>query len=299
MNWIYFVILATLCWATANIMDKFLIDKRINKPLTLTIFIRATSAIPLLLIIPFVGFSLPSTEFVLWIVLASILAVIGLIIYYKAIQIEEISRIIPLYQFLPVFVLFLSFFFLGEILGFFDYLGFVVLIIGGIVITTKSSSKIIRVEKAFWFILLSSFFYAISAVIMKYVLGIVEYWNAFILLWAVQLIAILSLLASRRVRKDAKQCIKIIDIKDKILILFNSILSLLAFVFSFFAIKLGSVTLVEAAQNMQMAFTFLLALFFTKSFPHILREKFDKKTTSQKIVGMILIITGVLFTQMF
>ena len=40
MDWIYFVVLATLMWNFSNIADKFLIDKRINKPIVMTIIIR-------------------------------------------------------------------------------------------------------------------------------------------------------------------------------------------------------------------------------------------------------------------
>jgi uncharacterized membrane protein len=125
--WIYFVLLASLTWSFTNVFDKFLIDKRVDKPLVLTIFIRVGSVIPLILILPFVSFSLPGTEFVFWIFLAGVFAAAGVMIFYKAIQIEEVSRTIPLFQFIPVFVLFLSFIFIGEVLGLFDYLGFIVL----------------------------------------------------------------------------------------------------------------------------------------------------------------------------
>jgi drug/metabolite transporter (DMT)-like permease len=61
----------------------------------------------------------------------------------------------------------------------------------------------------------------------------------------------------------------------------------------------GPVTLVGAAGNMQLVFTFLFAVFFTRFLPQILKEKFDRKITAQKISGMLLIIIGVLLTQLF
>jgi drug/metabolite transporter (DMT)-like permease len=297
--WIYFVLLASLTWSFTNVFDKFLIDKRVDKPLILTIFIRVGSVIPLLLILPFVSFSLPGAEFVFWIFLAGIFAAAGVIIFYKAIQIEEVSRTIPLFQFIPVFVLFLSFLLIGEVLGLFDYVGFIVLITGGLVITAKRLSRLLNVERVFWLVILSSLLHAVSYVIMKHVLTNVEYWSAFILLWILQAVIILSLLGSRKIRRDAKFYIKKITFRDKIIILADSVISLLAFILNYFAISLGPVTLVEAAGNIQLVFIFLLALFLTRFFPGILREKFDRKITMQKIAGIVLIITGILLTQLF
>lgn len=299
MNWLYFVILATFTWSVTNVMDKFLIDKRVDHPLVLTIFVRTTSTIPLLLLIPFVGFSLPQTDFIGWILLASVFAAGGNIIFYKAIHIEEVSRTIPLFQFIPIFVLFISFISLGEILGFFEYIGFVVIIIGGLVISSKHLSRLLKVEKVFWIVVFGSLLYAVSYVIMKYVLSNVEYWNAFILLWATQTVLIFSLMGSRRVRKQAKLYIKKIDRKDKFIILVNSFTSIWAFIFSYFAISLGPVTLVEAAGNIQLVFIFLWAVLFTRFLPHVLKEEFDRKITIQKISGILLIIIGVLLTQLF
>lgn len=297
--WIYFVVLAAFSWSLTNVMDKFLIDKRVDNPVILTIFVRVTSLIPLIFILPFVSFSLPGTEFVGWIFLASIFAATGVIIYYKAIHIEEISRAVPLFQFIPVFVLFLSFFFINEVLGIFDYIGFVVLVAGGLVISTKRLSRLLRVERVFWMVVISSFFYAVSYVIMKYVLSNVEYWSAFIPLWILQNVIILFLLGSRRIRKEVKFYINRIDFRDKIIILSASSLSFFAFILNYFAISIGPVTLIEAAQNIQFVFTFFLALLLTRFLPGILKERFDVRTLVQKILGMLLIIIGVLLTQLF
>jgi drug/metabolite transporter (DMT)-like permease len=280
-------------------VDKFLIDRKVHKPIILTIFIRTASIIPLICIIPFVGFSLPNTEFIGWILLASVFAVAGVLVYYKAIQMDEVSRVIPLFQFIPIFVLFLSFFLIREVLGIFDYLGFAVLVLGGLVISTKRLSGLLRVQKVFWVALLSSFFNALAYVIMKHVLNNVEYWSAFILLWSLQSLIILSLLASERARREAKFYIMMINRKDKIVIFIISIASILAFIFNYFAISLGPVTLVEAAANIQLVFTFLIALLLTKFFPYMLMERFDRKITLQKITGIVLIIIGVLLTQIF
>ena len=299
MSWLYFVILAAFTWSITNVVDKFLIERKVHKPIILTIFVRTASIIPLICIIPFVGFSLPNTELIGWILLASVFSVAGVLVYYKAIQMDEVSRVIPLFQFIPIFVLFLSFFFIGEVLGILDYLGFVVLVIGGLVISTKRLSALLRVQRVFWVTILSSFFNALAYVIMKHVLNNVEYWSAFIILWSLQSLIILSLLSSERARREAKFYIIMLNRRDKFVIFIISVASILAFMFNYFAISLGPVTLVEAAANIQLVFTFLLALLITRFFPYMLMERFERKITLQKIMGIALIIIGVLLTQIF
>jgi len=298
MDWIYFVVLAALAYTAADFLDKFLVDKKVKVPIVLPIFIRAASAIPLLFVALFVGFSLPSQHFLPWIVLAGVFSTAGVVLFYKALQSGEASRVLPLYQFIPVFVLFLSFLFIGEVLGFFAYVGFVVIIIGGLVISAKSLSKLFKVERVFWLVVLSSFLYAVSYVILKFVLSGVEYFNAFIFFWSMQILVMSSLLLSRSIRMQAKACVSKLDLKSKSLILLDAVISVAAFMLNYIAISLGPVTLVEASGNIILVFIFISALLLTRYSPHILKEEFDAKNAAQKIAGTILIIAGVLLTQL-
>ena len=298
MSWIYFIILAAFIWGISVIIDKYLIEKRVKNPLILTIFVRTASLIPLPFVLPFISFSLPGPVFMFFAFLAGLLAAVGVIIYYKSIHIEDVSIVIPLFQFIPVFVLFLSFFLLNEVLGFFDYVGFAVMVLGGLIISTKQLSRIFSIERVFWMVVLASVFYAISEVTLKHTFTNVDYWNAFIVFWLFYNGVILSLLASGKIREQAKSCIKKLGFRDKIIIFFVSIMSFIAHVFGKFALNLGPVTLVEAAMNMELVFIFLLAMVFTIFFPHIIKERFDRKTTVQKALGTVLIITGVLLTQL-
>ena len=299
MDWIYFVILASLAYTVTDMLDKFLVDKKVNKPIVLPIFVRATSIIPICLIALFMGFSLPDPQFAGWIFVAGLFSTAGTILFYRALRAGEVSRVLPLYQFIPVFVLFLSFLFIGEVLGFFDYVGFVVIVLGGLVVSAKSLSKLLKVERIFWLVAASSFLIAVSYVIMKFVLTSAEYWGASILLWLLNIAIISSLLLLRDVRKNAKICVKKLDRTGKMLIFLDAITSVLAFIFNYIAISLGPVTLVEAAGNMMVIFIFISAFLLTRYFPHLLKEDFDTKASLQKIAGIVLIIAGIMLTQLF
>jgi len=67
--------------------------------------------------------------------------------YFKALTVEEVSRVIPLLQLTPVFVLILSSFFLRETLKPEDYVAFGLLVLGGILFAIRLG-KGIRISLA-------------------------------------------------------------------------------------------------------------------------------------------------------
>jgi len=298
MSWIYFVILATFLWSITNIMDKYLVDKRVKSPLILLIFFRIASLIPIIILIPILNIGIPSLDFLVLIFVSAILMILGIITYYKAVEVEEISVSIPLFQFIPIFTLFIAFFTLGERLTGMDYLGFLILILGGFVISIKRTSGLLRIRRVFWFVMLASLLFSASYVIAKFVLNYVNYWDTFMWIWIFGIFATLSMLFSGKIRGRFRHYYDKINRSDWTIIFINIIISIIASASYYFAVNVGPISLVQASENIQMIFVFILALLFTHSFPHIVKEKFDTRSLIQKILGMILIIIGVLVTQL-
>ena len=59
----------------------------------------------------------------------------GCYFYIKAVTIEEITRVIPLFRFMPLFVIIISYFYLSEKLPSLFLLAFVLIFIGSILIS--------------------------------------------------------------------------------------------------------------------------------------------------------------------
>ncbi len=298
MSWIYFVILATFLWSITNVMDKYLVDKRVKSPLILLIFFRIASLIPIIILIPILNIGVPSLDLFFLIFVSAILMILAIITYYKAVEVEEISVSIPLFQFIPIFTLFIAFFTLGERLTGMDYLGFLILILGGFVISIRRTSGLFRIGRVFWFVMIASLLFSASYVITKFVLGYVNYWDTFMWIWIFGIFATLSMLFSGKIRSRFRHYYGKINKRDWTIISTNIIISIIASASYYFAVKLGPISLVQASENIQMIFVFLLALLFTRVYPYIMKEKFDIRSLIQKILGMILIIMGVLVTQL-
>jgi drug/metabolite transporter (DMT)-like permease len=280
-------------------MDKFLIEKGIKNPMVLTIIVRGFYILPALFVLPFVGYSLPPLESLAIIAVGAVMITGGAVLYFRALKMEEMSRVVPLFQMVPVFVMVLSFLLINEVLTTLDYIGFAVIILGGLVISTEKFSEIHKVKKVFWVCALSSLLTAIYVVAIKHVSSSVSYWNMLITIYAFEAIAMSSLLVSGKVRRDTGAALKKSSGATKIILVVDVLTSFMISVLLYLAITSGPVTLVEASvNNLQMIFTFLLLVLFTSFWPHIIREKFHKQVLAQKILGTAIIVTGVIITQL-
>lgn len=289
--WAIFSISAALCWAIANIIDKTILTKWVNKPLVPII---VTGVVWLLFgIAVFIsrGFSYLSLSNVILAILTGIVSILAWISYFKAMQTQEASRVIPLTNLSSLFVLVLAAVFLGEILTPLKYLGIFLLMVGAILISTKKSSKV-HLGTALWWVILTALFYAINSVLTKYLLNSSDFWTIFG--WK----SVGMFLGSTPIAylfigdliKTAKQHGK------KVVISMSASESITAvgILFSVIATSLGYVTLVNALSSIQPFFVLLFAVLLSIFFPSILKEELSRSIISLKILAILFIFVGVL-----
>ena len=135
MSWLLFALLAINLWAVGNIIDKNVISKRVRSPAT-AVIIGNLSAL-LYGIIAFVI----SGEFAIQGFFIGVLWSVILLLYYKALAMDEASRIVALYSMTPIFVSILAFFFLGEAFGAEKYIGIILIVLGAMLISMKKLGK--------------------------------------------------------------------------------------------------------------------------------------------------------------
>src|SRR3989338_2524302 len=113
-SWIFFVLASQLIWAFCSMIDKFVISKgHIRNPMVYIVS-NGLMNIFLVFLLPFFHFSKISIADFFIALLSSASVMAAIILYYLAVKHEEISRVVMLFQFIPVFTLLLSFFILGE-----------------------------------------------------------------------------------------------------------------------------------------------------------------------------------------
>jgi len=296
--WIYFVLSAQLIWAVCALIDKFVISKgHIRNPMVYIIVNGAMNAF-LVFLLPFFDFSPISAIdfFIALISSASITAAV--IIYYKAVQYEEISRIIILMQFIPVFTLFLSFLVLGERLSGNDFIGFIFLLAAGLLVSYHKEKKSFRIGKAFYLMIAHSFLVGVAYVAAKHVFNVTDFWSGVLWLKLTSFIA-LAVLLIPSVRKDFIQTFRSMGTKIKGLLGFKMTIDFSAFILSDAAILLGPVALVSAlSASSAPVFVFALALLASVYFPKLIKEEINKSAIFTKILAIALIVTGIFFVNL-
>lgn len=295
MNWLFFAIAAYLIYSVTNFIDKYLVEQRVKDPIAVIILDGS-----LYLFLGFIIFFLSGSHFVpgqqaFLLILAGTFLTFYMVPYFKALLVEDTSRVVPLFQFYPVFTILLSFIFLHEKLTHNQLLGFIIVVVGGFLIGAEDFSlKTFSLRKAFFLMLLSSFLYSLSNIIFKFI-TITDFWTNFSYITVGSAIGCFLLLYKKRNRIAVKEQIRQLTLGTGIILLTNSLLNLLAELLAFFAISLGPVSLVSAMNGIQPFIIFVYGLILTLLFPKIIKEDISKKTVIIKIASAIVLFVGVYF----
>jgi transporter family protein len=291
MLWIIFSLLAALCWGIVDIADKYVLTKWFKQSITPTIIMGVIGLIASLVVYLINGFSPLSYFNIFLAIIAGIFWFLAVgVFYFKALQIGEASRVVPLFFLSNLFITLFAAVFLGEIFTTSKYLGIFLLFFSSILLTVKKFK--ISLDKAFWLMLLASIVISIERVLLKYILNFGDYWTVFSWERIGVLIATIPVLyfyypeLQKTVKTHGKKVIAVVSASKS--------LHILALLFSTIAISLGFVALANALSSVELffvlAFTVLLSIFY----PQILKEEITKSTVLLKLVAIILMFVGAL-----
>jgi len=297
MTWVFLAILSHLFWGITNIGEKFLIDRHFKNPIVYNLwaFILGGSNI---LIIFFIDFIWPNVTQLLLLGIASLGFFLGAMFYIKAIQIEEVSRINMLWNLIPIYSVFLAWFFIGESLSITQIVALIILVLSGFVASlhVKFLGKI-TISRAFILMLIGTLFFSIFGVTLRMVtMNGYPASSAFVISGTYYvLFSVIILIFVKQLRIDFKKESKYFLLPKILGIVFViNIISRIGTILNINAISLGPIALVNALEVSQTIFVFLIALFLSLFFPKIIKEEIDKKNIALKIFAMILMIIGIL-----
>lgn len=297
MSWVFIVILAHLCYAVVFVIDRYLLKKKFPNPVNYTFYIGVLSIFTLFL--AFIDFSVPAIGQIILSFVAGFMWLLATLIFYTALFKGESSRVVPTVGgLIPIFTLFLSFIFLSERLIAQELIAFCFLVGGGILLSllvSKTDSildtKKIRFTKTFIPAIGAALAFAVYFTITKSLFLSQGFINGIIWVRLGIVLSSLLLLIPASFRKMIFQKTEQFKISSIKLFFFIRVLGVLAILFLYWAIFLGSVTLVNALQGVQYLFILLLAFLFFRKIPD-LKEQFSKRVLIQKVAAIALICLG-------
>ncbi len=295
ISWILILVLAHLFYALVFILDKYILVKPMPHPTVYTFWvgfmgITTLVLIPLGLVIPNNRFIMPNGSEIFWSIVAGISQIWAMIIFYRALNRVEVSRLVPFVGGISsVFVLILNSFWIKEFLTTNQLVAFVLLVLGSLIVGVKKNEFFDK--GVFWPVVFSSFLFALFWVITKYLFLGTNFISGVVWVRVGVAIVALFLLFSKKNRKEILVNTKEAKPKTTKFFMLGRVLNVLGSLFLYGAVFLGSVVLTNALQGLQYVFILILALILFKKIPS-LKEQFSRELILQKIVAILLICLG-------
>ncbi len=276
-------------FAVVSLVDRYLLIGPPN-PKIYTFYVGVLGILALLLV-PFVGFSVPGVYEIIFCLLVGAVYVFALFFLFSGLEQFEASRIIPgIGGFLPIFTLLLIYFFSEgrTVLNPLEILAFFFLVLGSVTISWQSSTKISF--KSLGFSALIGLFLSLNFVLAKYVYLILPFWTGFIWIRVGTFLTSIFFLFTKQVRKELFSGVSAFSKKTGAFFLFNQAIGASAFILQNWAIALAGLvylSVINALQGIQYVFLFFLTLLF-------LKEGLSKKVILQKITAILFIGIGMI-----
>jgi uncharacterized membrane protein len=292
VDWLILSVLASMLWGIGTIIDKYILTKHLQDPISYQLLYVATELPVLLLLLLFTNVSFALPWFALGII-AGLSHYLGLFLYFKAMMIEEASRVISLFYIGPVFTLILAAILLKENLTSSMYVGVLLLVLGAISISYKKiEGKGTVISPALGLLLLCSFILSVYEVLTKYVLGSFDLTS--FLFWEFVGFVIVAFLTftSPRIRHNFFTGVKGMSRPVLFWRFANTYMSLAALILYFAAMSIGLASLVSGATSFEPFFVLVFALFFSFFVPRVLKEDIGRRALAVKALAVALIVAG-------
>lgn len=297
MTWFFVALIPPFLYALSNHTDKYLISKYVHegKVGALIIFsaLFGLVVLPLFLLVNPAVLNISPTQAIVLMAMGS-LVVLSILCYLYALEHEEASLVVPLYQTIPIFGFILAYFILGETLSSTQALASLAIIIGALVISFDIKGEKIKFKKKVVVLMLvASLMYATSDVLFKLIALDRGFWIS--TFWTVAgkiFIGIIFLIFVASYRREFWGMLK--NTRGKVFAInsANETVTTAADIVFQYAVLLAPVALVLMVNSFQPLFVFLIGLVLTLFFPRISEENISKPIMTQKILGIGIILTG-------
>ncbi|MFA6512175.1 MAG: DMT family transporter [Patescibacteria group bacterium] len=301
MIWIWFALAAAFLWSVSNIADRIIHEKYITSSVLTVVILSIFEMGITIPLIPMVQWDAFTSDIIILILASAAIGLVATVFYFQAIVSKEVSRVIPTFQFIPVFVLLFAAVFFGELLTEKQGIAFAIIFLGVMFLSIERGEQLkIKLSRAFWLALIASAFFALSNVILAQARNLLpNTLSTFVGVQIATFILILFYLMLAPVHfKMVIHEFKTIGAKKTSWYALSVVASMLGYVLFISALPFAPVALISVIGGIQPFFVFLLAVLFTAFAPQLIREDINYRTVILKIVALIIVFSGtyLLFT---
>jgi len=296
MPWLTVAICSYFLLAVVALVDKYLLGGAFVSPKVYAFYI-GLGGVLVLFLAPF-GFFLPEPSIIVFALLAGIFHILGIFITFKAIQLFEVSRVIPaIGGFLPLFVFGLTYLFSTnkEIFSQVELISFFLLISGSIIITWERSKTVSL--QSLKMAALAAFLLAFFFVLTKFVYLSQPFISGFIWTRIGAFLIAITFLFAKEVREELFEKRETLKVRTLGILIPNQAASAIAFLLQNWAVALvplSSLAFVNALESTRYVFLLVFAILLSVKSPRFLKEEISREVVFQKIISILLIGGGLL-----
>lgn len=291
MEWIVFSLVAAFLFAIGNFLDKFIVDRQVSGSWDFIFSYGLVAWIFVALLVLFNG--LPDFSPFLYLgILSGFLVAITGFFFARAMKVGETSRLVILFQIIPLVSVFFGWLLLGQALPPMAWLSFLIILIGG-TITLLNRNEITIFSKGASDILFFSLLWGIVFVVTDYLLQFMSFWEYLLLQTLGLALSNFLFLLVPEARREIAGSYKVNPSKYISMTIVNSVdfLGKMSIVYAIgLAVYVGLVTVVLQAQSI---FSVLIGVALTVLLPQLYKEDISYRNILQKLIGGILIFIGI------
>ena len=300
MNWFLIALIPPALWSATNHLDKYLVSKffKGSGVGALMVFSSLIGVFLLPIIVVWHPEVLSLTITSLLIAINGFLYILAVLPYFYALQKDEASICVPLFQLIPVFSYVLAYLVLGETLTNNQVLGGLLVVAGaiGISLDLSDGKKVKFKKEVFWLMFLSSIIFALNFLFFKYFAIQSSFW--YVSFWEYVGFAIFAALLMLFVKPYREQFVTVMK-TNKVFVIslngLNEILNIIAKISFNWASLLTPITVTWIENGFQPFFVFAYRVILTLLFPNIVNENITKKSLVHKILAIAVMFIGTYF----
>lgn len=297
MNWFLIALIGPALWALVNHIDKYIISRYFTgRGVGSLVMFTSLSGLLISIFILIFGFGhiFLSPLSIIAIALNGALLVAAFIPYLYALENEEASWASTLYQLIPVFGYILGLIFLHEQLTGQQLFASLLVILGAVAISLDFSQRMKLKARPFFLMILSSLMIAVNALVFKIIALDENYWGT--AFWEYIGGGVFGLFLFTCIPLYRRQFIATIQKSKQAVLTINLVSELLnigAKLAANFASLLAPLVLVWVVNGLQPLIVFIYGVILTVFLPQFGKEDISRKTVTQKLSAMVVMLLGI------
>lgn len=294
MSWLIYALLAPLIFTIVNFIDKLILEKHVRNPASMPPYLAIMAFLSGCVLWVVTGFPILPFRDVAIIMFSGVLTAVGALLYYRALSMEETSKIIVLIQIQPVMVLILSFLLLHETISAIQFVGFILILGAAVALSARRGLGGIQFSKVLGLLLFVNFLWSLSVVLFKFIAA-GDHFERFLSYesWGFALGGLLIFIFVPSVRNAFLASLRVIPRQALATIAVNETIFLGAKLLTLAAVALGPTALVSVLGGTQVFFGIVAGWVLTVLVPSIYREEIARRDLIRKGAIALVLFAGI------